>query len=206
MDFVAPAYGLKFQGREHNVYRLPIQFGDFDCDTHIIFTSSEGQSANLLIQPGAAYWMGSPAESFNELAGRVLDVFYDLQNALKEVSPYGEKELASSVCALSAEKAGELYDAYDSFSADEKETWFASSSIFTYVNKDSDTIADRSAKDVFTQLGVLAGRINTTGRYISDFGYDANSSTIIIITSVFALISITSISVLLIAKKRKTNK
>ena len=206
MNYVAPAYGFEFQGRQHAVYRLPIQFGDFDCDTHIIFTSSEGQSANLLIQPGAAYWMGSPAESFNELAGRVLDVFYDLQSALKEASPYGEKELASSICALSAEKAGELYDAYDSFSADEKETWFASSSIYTYVNKDSDTISDRSAKDVFTQLGVLAGRINTTGRYISDFGYDANSSTIVIIVSVFALISITSISVLLIAKKRKTNK
>ena len=206
MEYVSPASGFRFQGQEHAVYRMPIQFGDFDCDTHIVFTSSEGQSADLLIQPGAAYWMDSPAESFNELGGRVLDVFYNLQKALGEVSPYGEQELTGSVCALSTEKAGELYDAYDSFSADEKETWFASSSIYTYVNKDSDAKSDQSAKSIFTQLGVIAGRINTTGRYISDFGFDTNSSTIVIIVSVFALISITSISVLLIAKKRKTIK
>lgn len=209
LDYVEPAHGFKFQNQNHKVYRMSIDFNatGSDCDDHIIFTDDEKpQSANLLIEGGAAYWMGTSAESYNMEAGIALDLFYDLQNALKEADPYGDLNLSRSICSLTTAQAANFYDRFAEFSDVAKDAYFDCSYINTYNGPDSAYESYHSATEVFNELGVIGGRITSTDRMISNPSNSIEASTLIILISVITLASITSIAIIMIIKKRKYNK
>ena len=203
--------GFRFENTSANVYKIPL--GDYGIsslwsDDSIIFNytgEAYGQTANLLLQNKATYWRGSLENTVNLDAGKALDLFFDLQEVLSNVSSYryNEMDLDNSICAISSSEAARLYLAYSTITSSIRTKYLDASYINVYTPNGSGK-EYISAYDVFQKLGERGGLINNSRLSVLVNLSDNDIAMIIAIISA-TIISIASIGAFIILKKRKHN-
>ena len=212
-DVVDCVFGFKFQNKQTycKVYRVRYSFGyPNGLDEYVIFSyPKEGQNvktADLLLQDRAAYWRNTAYHTCNYEAGAALDVIYDLQAVLEEVSDYVYEEttLQNSVCAISQSEAARLYRRYIALPLSVRQTYVDASYINTYNTPDPSSKNYISAYDIFTLLGQRGGVIGNS-RINLLASLSANDASTIAVIVVLAIISTASVGAFFTLKKRKHN-
>ena len=210
-DDVDCVFGFKFQNKQTycHVYRIKYPFGGvYGLDEYVIFNfpNGGGQTADLLLQNRAAYWRNTEYHTCNYEAGAALEVIYDLQSVLEEVSEYTYQELSlqNSVCAISQSEAARLYRRYIALPASVRQTYIDASYINTYNSVDATGKNYISAYDIFTLLGQRGGVIGNS-RISILAGLDVNDASTITAIVVVAIISTASVGAFFTLKKKKHN-
>ena len=199
--------GFRFQNNSANVYKIPMNdISSLWYDDSIIFNftgDAYGQTADLLFQNKATYWRGSLGNTVNLDAGRALDLFFDLQEVLSNVSSYryNEMDLDNSICAISSSEAARLYTAYSNIASSVRAKYLDSSYVNVYASNGTDK-EYISAYDVFQTLGERGGLINNS-RVSALANLSKNDSAMIIAMLSVSVVFVASVGAFIVLKKKK---
>ena len=197
---------LHFQGGETAklIYKIPVKTGYPDGDSEFKFNNNDTmETAARPISGHNAYWWEGDA---NSQAGYSIDFLKSVEDARNAVTPSGDiKEY--SVCGISKSDAEHFVNTYQSLGVYMQETYIDCTTVYTYKKDGSEGNELVSYKDVICELAKKAEiELEGSPRSISSpvaglTGVD--STTLIAIISVICLVSISSIVVLIVVKKRK---
>lgn len=193
---------VHFQGGDNAklIYKIPVQIGYPVGDVNFKWNNNDAwESEEFALVAGAAYWYAGPA---NTDAGAALDFLIAAEAKRNAAASY-------SVCNISKDDATTLVNAYNALGSNVRTEYVDKSTVYTWTSKATGTDAPEgmvSYRAVVLQLGAIAGipvvgatRINTISETT------AESSTMIAIVGIIALVSVSAVSILIVLKKRKIN-
>ena len=211
LDIVDCVFGFKFQNKQSycKVYRIKYDLGYVGGIDHFVqfnYPNGGGQTEDMLLINRAAYWRNTAYHTCNYEAGAALEVIYDLQSVLEEVSAYTYQELSlqNSVCAISQSEAARLYRSYIALPSSVRQTYIDASYVNTYNSEDATGKNYISAYDIFTLLGRRGGVIGNSRINLLAELSASDASTIAAIV-VVAIVSTASVGAFFTLKKRKHN-
>ena len=191
---------VHFQGGETAklIYRINISKGYPVGDSMFMFdngTMSYKSAERAIVNEHAYWWTG--------------DANYDAAQAIQFIElleAYRNKVSGSSVCDMIVEDATFLVNQYNGTDETIRTTYIDDSTIYTYADKTRTTNTLVTVKKIMIELGRIAG-IPVVGVSSSNYLFtaDINGSNIVLIISVVALVSVSSLSLLIVLKKRKHN-
>lgn len=193
---------VKFEGSFKRIYKIPVQTGYPTGVNSLIFNGGGSQSSAFPMIDGAAYWWEGGA---NVNAGASLDLIFRIEELRNAVTAEGDIK-DYSICGISSTDAAEVVGKYNDLNEDSR-NMVNSSTTKTYAGKGTDVETDISFRNIVIELGKIAN-VEVTGasRTISGnngVAQNVDSTTLIAIISVICLVSISSIVVLIVVKKRK---
>ena len=191
---------LHFQGSETPklIYRIPIQKGYPVGDSHFKFNNNDTMETNPRpINNNNAYWWDGDA---NGLAGSAIKFLVEAEAIRNSAEDY-------SVCNISKEDATSIVYSYISLGASMQETYIDCTTVYTHKRDGSSGSELVSYRLVIEQLAKIADLEEELGISPSPelFAIDANNSNLVLIISLVAFASVSSLSLLVVLKKRKHN-
>ena len=205
---VFPDGVIHFEGVNQKIYKIPVTTGYPNGDSGIIFNynGDESKTRNNIIAPHAGYYFSTEVEdNYVGPAGDAIEFLLDAE-AIRNAVTASEDIKQYSVCGISESDAKDICDAFNLLNNTAKQ-YVVRTTALTYKRDGSDGNEMVTYKDILIQLskkcGVdtgLASNVNV----LSDYAFD-NPSTLIIVVSVVVAISMTSLGILVVLKKRKFN-
>ena len=190
---------LHFEGSETPklIYRIPIATGYPDGDDHFKFNDNaswESESREIVLE--SAYWYTGSA---NADAGDAIDLLIIAETYRNLAEDY-------SVCNISESDAKFIVDRYNA-ETDEVRDYVDRSSVYTYKEDKSGGNELVSYRRVIERLGIIGGVTPVGGSprnpFVTDNTIEANSAALIAAVSIIAIVSISTVAVLVVIKKRK---
>lgn len=197
---------LHFQGSDFGLWTLDVYIGYPKADHMILSYKNEygivaNQSADMLLVPESAYYFSDVEDYYNDDASAAL-------NFLSYAEEYRLGATNESICNISESNAKLIVNKYNLLSDDQREIYVDSTTVNTHKRDGSEGKEYVSYRLVMEQISAIAGidLEGGSGRNISSPIANAtsvDSTTLIAVVSIVAFISLSSIGVMLVIKKRK---
>ena len=192
---------LHFQGGDaKKIYKIPVTIGyPSTGDTTFKFNNNDDWESDAFdLYAGAAYWYAGGA---NKNAGLAIDFLVYAEGIRNAAADY-------SVCNVSKANATLVVNAYNALDAGIRETYVDGTTVYTHKRDGSAGEELVAYRLVVEQLAKIAG-VNIAGAspkpIVAGETTTVNNATMIAIVSIIALVSISSMAVLIVIKKRKHN-
>ena len=191
---------IHFQGGETAklIYEIDISIGYPDGDLMFMFNNgtSDYKSDERFIVDEAAYWWTGPA---NSEAGDAIEFLVYAEARRNAADSY-------SVCNISEANAAAIINMYNAFDAEIRATYIDCTLVYTWTDKTHTASALFTYRKVVEELGK---KFNLSVAGLSPsaelFAVDPSNANLVLIISIVALVSVSSLSLLVVLKKRKHN-
>ena len=203
---VFPDGVIHFEGVNQKIYRIPITTGYPDGDSGIIFNynGDESKTKNNIIAPHAGYYFSTETENnYVGPAGHAIEFLLDAEAIRNAVTAHDDIK-QYSVCGISSADAADICNAFNALN-DTAKQYVVRTTALTYKRDGSDGDEMVTYKDILIELSKKCGvdtGLSSSVNVLSTYAYD-NPSTLIIVVSVIVILSMTSIGILIVLKKRK---
>ena len=196
---------LHFQGSDFGLWTLDVHIGYPTADHMILSYKNEygvvaNQTADMLLVPESAYYFSDIEDYYNDDASAAL-------NFLSYAEEYRLGATDESVCNISSSNAALIVNKYNHLSDDQREIYVDTTTVNTHKRDGSEGKEYVSYRVVMEQIALIAGvNLAGSGRTISSpitVGTTTDPTTLIAVVSIVAVISLSSVAVLLVLKKRK---
>ena len=197
---------LHFQGSDYGLWTLNVHIGYPKADHIILSYKNEygvvaNQTADMLLVPESAYYFSDVEDYYNDDASAAL-------NFLSYAEEYRLDTADDSICSIDSDDAKAIVNRYNHLTATQRETYVDVTTVNTYKRDGSSGTEYVSYRLVMEQISLIAGieLEGGSGRNISSPIANAtsvDSTTLIAVVSIVAFISLSSIGVMLVIKKRK---
>ena len=197
---------IHFEGVNQKIYKIPVTTGYPDGDSGIIFNynGDESKTKNNIIAPHAGYYFSTDTEdNYVGPAGDAIEFLLDAEAIRNAVTAHDDIK-QYSVCGISSGDAADICNAYNALNNTAKQNVVRTKAL-TYKRDGTDGSEMVTYKDILIELSKkceidvgLSSGVNS----LFTFGLD-NSSAFIVVVSVVVVLSLTSIGILLVIKKRK---
>ena len=203
---VFPDGVIHFEGVNQKIYRIPITTGYPDGDSGIIFNynGDTSKTPNNIIVPHAGYYFSETTpDNYVLPAGKAIEFLLDAEEIRNAVTASGDIK-QYSVCGISSGDAKDICDAFNLLDNTARQ-YVVRTTALTYKRDGSDGNEMVTYKDILIELSKKCGVDVGLSSGVNSFYFltDGNTSALIPIICVVAFVSMSSIGVLLILKKRK---
>lgn len=197
---------IHFEGVNQKIYKIPVTTGYPDGDSGIIFNynGDESKTKNNIIVGGAGYYFSTDVENnYVTPAGRAIEFILDAEEIRNAVTASGDTK-QYSVCGISEGDAKDICDAFNALDNTARQ-YVVRTKALTYKRDGSDGNEMVAYEDILIELSKKCGVDVGLSSGINSFYFitDGSTSALIPIICAVAFVSMSSIGILLILKKRK---
>ena len=203
---------LHFEGYNQRIYKIPFTIGYPEGDSSFLFNyngSLYDKTVDYTLEPEMGYYWSTESGDYALAATRALEFLLKVE-AKRNASSY--KGRSYSICGISAEDAKDVCDEYNVIGNTERQyilrtttkTWNPDYEADDPSNTEIDGVSYAAIMGELSRIaGVDVGLSSRTIPGNNGAAQNVDSTTLIAIISVICLVSISSIAVLIVVKKRK---